>query len=179
MLRSGPFRSGKVLVFRTCTPAVWSPLNGVPGEGAAGQPFFAASAFELNQRPRWKVWIGLKVGFSPVASRPSWTRTGTGAAPTATAKVSVLERPTKKLVPLPVLSTSTSPTYQPTPKGPSGTWIANRSSFVPGFRPLTVMTSFSAKPSEVTLTEAVALGVQAGLEGTMLKSNEGAAAAGR
>src|SRR5689334_6400920 len=49
---SGPSPSGKLLVFSTCMPAVWSPLNGVTVDG---QPALLASSGELNQSPRWNV----------------------------------------------------------------------------------------------------------------------------
>jgi hypothetical protein len=48
--RSGPVWSPKLRVLSACTPAVWSPLNGVV---APGQPAATASFGELNHRPRW------------------------------------------------------------------------------------------------------------------------------
>ena len=49
-LDSNPRVSGNVPVFSTCTPAVWSPLNGV---WAVGQPARRAASTESNQIPRW------------------------------------------------------------------------------------------------------------------------------
>src|SRR5438876_626860 len=46
---NGPSRSGKLLVFSTWMPAVWSPLNGV---GPPGHPADAPSSGELNHNPR-------------------------------------------------------------------------------------------------------------------------------
>jgi hypothetical protein len=48
---SGPWRSGKLLVFSTWTPALCSPLNGVTTLGLP--PAFSASFGELNHRPKW------------------------------------------------------------------------------------------------------------------------------
>jgi hypothetical protein len=47
---SGPWRSGKLLVFSTWTPALCSPLNGVTTLGLP--PAFSASFGELNHRPK-------------------------------------------------------------------------------------------------------------------------------
>ena len=47
--RSGPWLSGKLLVFRTCMPALWSPSKGVT---VPAQPALVASAGSANQIPR-------------------------------------------------------------------------------------------------------------------------------
>src|SRR4051794_4459352 len=79
----------------------------------------------------------------------------------AVAKVSMLKRLRKVSVTEPLAPIATSPSYQPIPNGAFGFWIANRTSGVPGLKPLTVITSFSVKPGEVsTWTEAVACSAQ-------------------
>ena len=82
----------------------------------------------------------------------------------------------------PLAPIATSPSYQPIPNGAFGSWIANRTGGVPGLKPLTVMTSFSAKPGVVsTWTEAVACSAQPSGRPwvrTILKLNEPAACAG-
>src|SRR3954468_24353715 len=94
----------------------------------------------------------------------------------------MLKRLTKVSVTEPPAPIATSPSYQPIPNGAFGFWIANRTSGVPGLKPLTVMTSFSAKPGEVsTWTEAVACSAQPSGRPwvrTILKLNELAACAG-
>src|SRR3954447_2570580 len=67
----------------------------------------------------------------------------------AVAKVSMLKRLTKVSVTEPLAPIATSPSYQPIPNGAFGFWIANRTSGVPGLKPLTVMTSFSVKVEPV------------------------------
>src|SRR3954469_10565781 len=88
----------------------------------------------------------------------------------------------KVSAPEPVGPSATSPSYQPIPNGAFGSWIANRTSGVPGLKPLTVMTSFSAKPGVVsTWTEAVACSAQPSGRPwvrTILRLNEPAACAG-
>ena len=125
------------------------------------------------------MWIGLKTGF--LAPSAGWVF-GACAWPMAVAKVSMLKRLTKVSVTEPLAPIATSPSYQPIPNGAFGFWIANRTSGVPGLKPLTVMTSFSVKPGEVsTWTEAVACSAQPSGRPwvrTILKSNELAACAG-
>src|SRR6476469_2409059 len=88
---SGPWASRKLRVLSTWIPAVWSPLNGVT---VAGQPAAWASAGELNHRPTWKVWTGLKLGFEDASGNGGalWT-TGAAPEPGATKNVSMLKRP--------------------------------------------------------------------------------------
>lgn len=50
---NGPLRAGKLRVLIACTPAVWSPLNGV---SVFGHPALVASSVESNHRPRWNLW---------------------------------------------------------------------------------------------------------------------------
>ena len=94
----------------------------------------------------------------------------------------MLKRLTKVSVTEPLAPIATSPSYQPIPKGAFGTWIANRTSGVLGLKPLTLMTSFSVKPGDVsTWTEAVACSAQPSgrpLVRTILKLNELSACAG-
>ncbi len=86
-----------------------------------------ASAVELNQEPRWKVWIGLHAGFRPASSWPRGL--DVGACPTATATVSALKRPTKVRLTAPLAPALRSPMYQFRPRGRSGTWIAEQVEF--------------------------------------------------
>ena len=97
----------------------------------------------------------------------------------AVAKVSMLKRLMKVSVTEPFGPIATSPSYQPIPNGAFGTWMANRTSGVLGLKPLTLMTSFSVKPGEVSMwTEAVACSAHSfgrPLVRTILKSIELAA----
>ena len=91
--RNGPWLSGKLLVFRTWRPALCSPLKGVT---TAGQPAACAASGESNQRPRWYIWIGSNGGLRLASGNGPLNTTGAGALPGATAKVSILNLPTKR-----------------------------------------------------------------------------------
>ena len=176
-VRRGPFRSGKVPVFRACTPAVWSPLNGVV------RFFRAAVRRRVLGRVEPEAEVeGVDRREGRVLAGASGRR-GRGPAPapapTATAKVSTLNRPTKNCGPLPFWVVSTSPTYQPTPKGALGLLDREQVELRPRLRPFTVTVIFSAKPSKRGRHLRPWLSAcRPPLEGTMVNVN-GLAALGR
>ena len=116
--RSGPVWSPKLRVLSACTPAVWSPLNGVV---APGQP--AATASLRRVEPQAQV-VGVHGAERRVRRR---VRDGAavhleaGAAPGATAKVSMLNRPMNVPSAWPWRLLSRSPWYQEMPNGALGT----------------------------------------------------------
>src|SRR6516164_4335451 len=103
---SGPCRLGKLLVFKTWTPALCSPLKGVT---ELGHPAFPASVGELNQRPRWYIWIGPVAGFGETLGNALSKVSGAGTEPGATTNVSILKRPINSPLPTPSPLVSMSP----------------------------------------------------------------------
>jgi hypothetical protein len=102
--RKGPLASAKLLVFKTCIPALWSPSNGV---AVPGHPALVASVGSANQIPR------------------SSSSTGTAGVPGFRMKVSSLKIPVTSTTPLPRALVVRSPWYHAGVKGAFGVLMTN------------------------------------------------------
>jgi hypothetical protein len=102
--RKGPLASAKLLVFKTCIPALWSPSNGV---AVPGHPALVASVGSANQIPR------------------SSSSTGTAGVPGFRMKVSSLKIPVTFTTPLPRALVVRSPWYHAAVKGAFGVLMTN------------------------------------------------------